>query len=101
MLKMKLEVSLCVYKGTTCNHTGLAGASLQSPGGKREMLMTGPGFLAGEMPSSLLPSWPGGGMGTECHEHCSKWYGSQADHSTAAVNKSSSGRDSIPLRFLS
>lgn len=65
------------------------------------MLMTGPRFLAGEMPSSLLPSWPGGGMGTERHEHCSKWCGSQADHGTAAVNKSSSGRDSIPLRFLS
>lgn len=65
------------------------------------MLMTGPRFLAGEMSSSLLPSWPGRGMGTERQEHCSKWCGSQADHSAAAVNKSSSGRDSIPPRLLS
>lgn len=96
MPKMKLEVSLCVFRGTTCNHTGPAGASLRPPGGKREMLITGPRFLADEMPSSLFPSWPGGGMGTGCHEHSSKRYGSQADHSTAAVNKPSSGHDPIP-----
>lgn len=97
MLEMKLEVSPCIYKGTMCNHRNPADASLQPPGGRREMPMTGPRFLTGDVPSTLLPSWPGRGMRTEYHEHCSKWCSSQADYNIGAVGKSFSGHNSIPV----
>ena len=93
MPKMELEASLCVYRGTRA----VTPAQRVLPYGPlegREMLIPGPRFLAGEMPPpSLLPSWWGNGDG--CREHPSKRCGSQADHSAAAVDKPSSGRDSL------
>lgn len=33
------------------------------------MLTTGPRLLAGDLPSTLLPSWPNGAVRTDHHEH--------------------------------
>lgn len=68
-----------------------------APSTRKEMLVTGPRFLTGDMPSSLLSSRPDGRMGTECREHHSKGYDSQADYNLVAISKYFSRHNSIPV----